>query len=1174
MRASQSVRRVIVFLGVWAVISAGAVAAATPPPAFDPDESVVAQFDELEAHLASLVDDTLSDGLTGSLLAELDAAERAYVRGRPCTADNIIRAYLNDTSSAAFDEAIGADLYHRGLLLRGTLLGSLPDGTCRGAVPPPACLETAPWAQLAVVDVVAAPDQVYENDGALVYVTVENLGGTSAEHVTVGFAEAGEMFDTATIDAIGPCESATVYGRWDGGGLGAYTIDAVVDPDGLIVEGTKLDNAGSVEIPVVFEWIRAWEKADLVATGLTVTPERVVAGEEMRFELTVENRGEDDIPDVSLLFLVDGEESLTATIPAVASNATATGSVTWTAAPGRHTVNAEAFMPSDRLDRNEGNNTQAAIIHVGGEAEPLPDLLVESLQVTPDNSIRLEMVIANIGWTPAFEVPVEITVDDHVVDELLIGELLPGEKLSVDEILDADAVAEHLVGVRIDPEGLIEKTEAESLWTARVTAVNPAQLCLGPQWSPLGPAQLTNGWTGRIDLLAVDPDDTSVMYVGSPSGGLWKSTTGGNNWTPLTDRMPSLDMSALVMDPTDSDILYAGSSAGIYKTINGGDDWSVFIGKDLGTSFRALLISDNGDGTFELYAAGNAGVWRYHGTNRLATTSTKADWTRIKTGSVRDFVQHPTNDTEFYVTTYVGDAGHVFHSKPSGIPTGDASWDEITSKLPVTPVKTVRIAVSPTKPQVMYAGVHLPGNTYVLYRSNNGGDGWTELLTNKTELTSAGGYWENWYNAYVMVDRSDEDIVYLGHIQAYRYDDSDDSLTRILGIHDDQHGFVFDPVTPTTIYTLGDGGIFKCTNRGSTCSSLNYTLNSVQFFDIGISATDPDLIVGGTQDNGTIRTDNGALQWELIRGGDGRYVVIDPVDEDVMYTQHQYLADIAKTVNGTDPQPLWKSTIGLPNHPGAKNVPAGSKYNGDPYMLLHPLERRMLLTAGPEIYAHQDALEDWAQCPTCQGFTTIGPDTIGGNVVRVAVDPDTGILFAGTSQGQLWVSYNVGTTWSKVWTHPLGRDFTGLNVDPHDSTKLWMTFSGAGAPLSAHRVYLMERITIGGDDIIYPITWWRATKASEGIPVDLKLGDGWRASQMLVVDPTYEDTVYVGTSKGVYRGFGWHDEAGAWQFTWQPMNCALPWVHVSDLELNPTTYTIYAATFGRGLWEASVAPIE
>ena len=79
---------------------------------------------------------------------------------------------------------------------------------------------------------------------------------------------------------------------------------------------------------------------------------------------------------------------------------------------------------------------------------------------------------------------------------------------------------------------------------------------------------------------------------------------------------------------------------------------------------------------------------------------------------------------------------------------------------------------------------------------------------------------------------------------------------------------------------------------------------------------------------------------------------------------------------------------------------------------------------------------------------------------------------------------------------------------------------------------------------------------------------------MLVVDPTYDDTVYVGTSKGVYRGFAWHDEGGEWQFTWQPITCAFPWIHVSDLELNPGTYTLYAATYGRGLWSASVAPIE
>jgi hypothetical protein len=1165
--------RVVALLGIWAMISASTFAATVPKPVIEPDAGVVAQFDELESYVESLSGDVLTGGDARDLLAKLEAAEAAYLRGKPCTANNILGAYLNYTQSRALEETVGSDLHHRGLLLRAALLGSLPVGTCLGAAPPSPCLETAPWAQLAVVEVIADPYQVYAFEGTEVYVTVENMGGVIAEDVAVVFAESDGVFDTAVIDTLAPCASITVFGRWPGGALAEHTVDVAVDPDNLIVEGTRLDNSGSVTVPVVFEWIRPWEKADLVATALIITPERPVAGDLVRFELTVENRGEEDIPDVPVVILIDAEEELTTSIPLIAGQGTATAGVTWIATPGRHAINAEAFMPTERLDRNEGNNSQVGLIHVGGEAEPLPDLIVESLEVTPANSLRLEMLIANIGWATAEAVPVEITVDGLIVDQLIIETVVPGGRASIDEVLDVDAVSEHLVGVTIDPENIVEKTEAPNRWTTRVAAVHPSQLCLGPQWMPLGPSLLTNGWTGRVDLLAIDPDDTNVMYVGSPTGGLWKSTVGGNSWAPLTDRMPSLEMSALVMDPSESDILYAGSKAGLYKTLDGGATWTVFIGKQLATWFRTLIVSDNPDGTFELYAAGNTGVWHYHGTDRTATTSTMNDWTQIKTGSVRDLVQHPTDDTEFFVTTYVGNTGHVYHSKPGGIPTGDGSWDEITSKLPETPIQTARIAIAPTKPKVMYAGIHLPSGQYVLYRSDNGGDSWAQLLSEKRGYDSSKGYWENWYNAYVMVDRLDEDIVYIGHVQAYRYDDSDESLTRFTGIHDDQHGFFFDPVAETTLYPMSDGGIFKCTNRGDNCSSLNLTLNSVQFYDIDLSATDPDLIVGGTQDNGTIRTDNGALQWDIIRGGDGRYVVIDPTDKDVMYTQHQYLADIAKTENGTGVKPLWESSSGLPNHPGNDKVPANTRYGGDPYMILHPNERDLLLTAGPEIHANENATEDWSLCPNnCDGFSTTGPTGIKGNVARVAVDPDSGILFAGTTQGELWISENVGDSWAKVFKHPYGRGFSGLTVDPHDSTKLWMTFSGSGATLAAHRVYLMQRFT--SDDLFPPLTFWDATSVSEGMPMELQLGSGWKTSQMLVVDPTYEDTVYVGTTKGVYRGFGWLDEGGEWDFVWQPMTCSLPWVHVSDMEVNPTTYTLYAATYGRGLWTASLAPIE
>jgi DNA-binding beta-propeller fold protein YncE len=247
-------------------------------------------------------------------------------------------------------------------------------------------------------------------------------------------------------------------------------------------------------------------------------------------------------------------------------------------------------------------------------------------------------------------------------------------------------------------------------------------------------------------------------------------------------------------------------------------------------------------------------------------------------------------------------------------------------------------------------------------------------------------------------------------------------------------------------------------------------------------------------------------------------------------------------------------------------------------MIHHPTDRNIIMTAGPEVYVTDAAAGDWESCKTndsCQ-FTAIGPSPSStlGDVSRVAVDPDTGMYFAATTGGQLWMSNSQGTYWTIVFTPKYGVKVDSLIIDPHDSTRLWMTFEGSGPLMTAHRVVLIERFTsdCGAGEPWCPITYWKKSPISEGIPIELSIGAGWRASNLIEVDPEYENTIYVGTQRGMYKGVGSLDEDGVWDFTWTPMNCNLPWVHVSDVELNPTTNRLYAATWGRGLWSTSIEP--
>jgi hypothetical protein len=1149
---------------------AGLAPIADSAAASDTDPLLLERFDELREHIEEVVPEP---GLANSFIAKVDAARAALERGQPCVALNQLEAVINEAEASALPPDVGDDLAYRGLLLQGDFIASLPSGTCPGFDPPPVCLDTAPWPDLAVTEVTADPDQIFELEGSVVMATIANRGGVEAA-ASVAFSEEEVLFASTSTDVVEPCGELTITGFWPGGDLGPHHLDVFVDPDGALSEGTRLNNAGSVEVLVVFERDRPWEPADLTLTALSPSNRRPLEGELVTIEAVVTNDGDDPLSGVVVSFAVDGEEIATAPLDEISAAGSVAVTAEWQATPGRHVATAEAAMPSDRVERNSSNNIASIVLHGAGAADPLPDIVVESLTAAPASSVLLTATFTNIGWADAFAVPLVFTIDGVAVADATI-DLAAGEQTTVDQILNADLDCDHVVAVEIDPDRVVPRTDAPGTFGALVRAVDPSFLCAGPQWTERGPSSLSNGWTGRIDSLAIDPDHPDTMYAGASTGGVWKTTDGGTSggWVPLTDRMETMNTSALLLDPTDPSILYVGTDQGLFKTTNGGTTFTKFADATVGTRFVDLLFVDHGGAGFDLYAAGNKGVWRHTGTDHAAPTSdATTEWMLVKSGEVTDLVRHPTDDTRFWVATATDRNGKLYESKPGGPPSGDASWDDRTGNIPETGIIRIQFDLSAADPDVMYAGLHTEG-TYHLYRSGDGGGSWAPRFSNTTEIrwveptvASIGGYYENFYNDYVVADPEKPDTVYMGHIQAYRSDNGGTTLFRVQGIHDDQHGFTREPGNPSVIYFTGDGGVFRCSDRGNVCANRNTGLATFQFYDIAVAA-DADRVVGGTQDNGTIRTD-GFTTWDLIRGGDGRYVAIDPTDHDVVYSQNQYLGDTRKTVDAfTAAQPGWRETKGLPPTKG------DDAYVGDPFMRLHPTDNDVLFGAWTEVARHSQVTEDWTACPDgagCTGFSTIGPTAAKGSIKRIVVDPATGRYYAGTSKGAVWVSENAGSTWTKVFTHGTSRAVTGIAPDPHDSDVVWLTFEGAGTTDGPLRVWRLERIV--SDDVSPgPLVTWAKTNLTKNLPLGVDLGQGWRQSNMIAVDPTSTDVVYVGTSSGVFRGTGVITEAG-FSFSWMPLTCGIPNVRIVDLEIHEATKVLYAATWGRGLWTTSLVP--
>ncbi len=538
------------------------------------------------------------------------------------------------------------------------------------------------------------------------------------------------------------------------------------------------------------------------------------------------------------------------------------------------------------------------------------------------------------------------------------------------------------------------------------------------------------------------------------------------------------------------------------------------------------------------------------------------------------FVPHPTDTTRFYVGIY---KKGVYRSTSGGAPTGDASWEYLsdgTTGLPNGASGAVRIAIAPSDPGFVYAGIHHSGN-YELYQSTKGGDSWEKRFSAKTgykwvkpTVALDGAYWESWYNAYLFVDPMSPSTVFMGHIQTYRSENGGTTFQRIRGLHDDQHGYAFEPGDPSTLYFSGDGGVFRCVSQGTICTAINNDLRTMTFFDVALSDDRADLILGGAQDNGTIASLLGSPDWTLLRGGDGRYVGILPGDADSIFSQHQYLTETAKAEGWLASfQAKWKGAPGLPDK---------EHFQGDPFFVTHPTDPDILLTAGPEAFQHGDAGGDWTTCPSCAAWTGIGPDKTTypqavGEVKRVAIDASSNAIYAGMTSGQIWTSDNGGGSWALIFTLPTSAASVGLAIDPGDSNRLWAGFYGSGKIQGPNRVWILQKVTSDVEQGGTPLVFWNKTNITENLPTDLSLGEDWKMSSMIAVDPFHGNTAYVATTKGVYRVTGTATETGGLEWSWEPFNCGLPHVPVTDLEIHPITKKLYGATFGRGLW---VNPLE
>jgi photosystem II stability/assembly factor-like uncharacterized protein len=429
---------------------------------------------------------------------------------------------------------------------------------------------------------------------------------------------------------------------------------------------------------------------------------------------------------------------------------------------------------------------------------------------------------------------------------------------------------------KIDPK-IVAQTKAAVQAMASTKAASM-------KWEEMGP----NNIGGRVRAILVDKNNSNTLYAGGVSGGLWKSTTGGQSWVkiPLTD---NIAISCIAQDGNGN--IYVGTGeglaqpgftnvnsgmygAGIYKSTDG-TNFSVLPKTTSFTLVNRIAIDKNN----KIYAATSLGL--------KASTDGGDNWSQAKIGNYKD-VKIAPNSLRVVATT----GGSTMISNDGG-----ATF--VKASVPSSGVGRVEVAISPSNNDVIYAVLAgIGGDFKGIYRTTDGGSNWTQVaIGGSPSFDLFGANNQGWYDNVCMVSATDPDVVFVGGIDMWKGLKTSSgafSWTKITQwnfptssshyVHADQHTYVPVPGQNNTFYAGTDGGIFKTANGGANFVTLNKNLNITQFYAL---ANHPaGGVIGGAQDNGSIFMDytgNSPLQGRKIGGGDGGWAACSFLNQEVLF---------------------------------------------------------------------------------------------------------------------------------------------------------------------------------------------------------------------------------------------------------------------------------------------------
>ena len=669
---------------------------------------------------------------------------------------------------------------------------------------------------------------------------------------------------------------------------------------------------------------------------------------------------------------------------------------------------------------------------------------------------------------------------------------------------------------------------------------NPGSDAL-PEWQLAGPTNIE----GRVTTIAIHPQTPQTVFIGTANGGVWKSTNFCQTWTSVFNNQNTSSIGALAIDPLNGNVIYCGTGeanslrsyypgTGIYKSTDGGASW-VFSGLDSSYCFGNIAIDPVNPQIVYAAALGSTrrktdqrGVYR--------SSNAGASWERKlyiadSVGAV-DVVVDPSNPTkviaamwerqrrEDYIK-YGGRNSGIYISTNSG-----ANWAQPGGGFPMNDVNLGRISldISKSNPQVIYAlTAGTSGTSRGLYKTSNGGTNWSQINASAAPSSNYA-----WFNRICKVSPANPDKVFAGGLEMYLSLNGGTTLSVVTTSHVDQHAVAFAPSNPDYIVIGNDGGIDYSINGGASWQ-FSTTLPVTQFYAGEIDYNNPNTILGGTQDNGTIRTTGSANNWNEIYGGDGFYCLVDYINPQNVYASSQS-GGLGRSVDGG--QSFSSGTTGL-----------DLTYTNwmTPYVM-DKNNPQVLYCGTYKIHKTTNGMQSW---------TAISPDLANRHVANLGTittvdvaksNPE--VIYCGTDDANVWVTTNSGTNWTKINSGLPYRWVTRVAIHPDSANVCYVTLSGYKVDSTGSHIF---RTTNFGS------TWI----SIRGNLPDAPIND-------VLIDPANTNTLYIGTDITVM----YTTNVGA---NWYLLGNGIPSnVPCHDLTLHNPTRSLVVWTHGRSAFRTTL----